>query len=222
MKNTFFSKGIFTAAVLALAVVFSSFQDKGKYTITGDFSGLPDGIVLEMIPSGTHNEEKPVASATVKAGHFTFSGSVPGPRFFFIKVADGGYGGFSLMVENAAIKVTGKANAGKEGKLALTDVEVTGSASHAVYKEKTSQRGRLDELYTAYHERGKDVIAKLNAARKAKDTVLQKQIIASAAYKQFEKEEHDFFTTVSDSITALIAARLTPSTKAGRCRKATF
>ncbi|MGN6510306.1 MAG: redoxin domain-containing protein [Chitinophaga sp.] len=206
MKNTFFSKNIFTAAVLALAVVFSSFQDKGKYTITGDFSGLPDGTVLEMIPSGTHNEEKPVASATVKAGHFTFSGSVPGPRFFFIKVADGGYGGFSLMVENADIKVSGKANAGKEGKLALTDVEVTGSASHAVYKEKTSQRGRLDELYTAYHERGKDVIAKLNAARKAKDTVLQKQIIASAAYKQFEKEEHDFFTTVSDSITALIAA----------------
>ncbi len=206
MKKTFFGKSIFTAAALALAVLFSSFQDKGKYTITGDFSGLPDGTVLEMIPSGTHNDEKPVASATVKAGRFSFSGSVPGPRFFFVKIAGGGYAGFSLMVDNADIKVTGRANTGKEGKLALTDVKVTGSAAHAEYEEKISQRQRLNELYAAYHERGKSVTDKLSAARQAKDTVLQKQIMATAAYKQFEKEEREFFQTVNDSITALIKA----------------
>lgn len=206
MKKTLFGKTFFTAAVLALAVVFSAFQDKGKYTITGQFNGLPDGTVLEMIPAGTHNNEKPIAKATVQSGKFTFAGSVEGPRFFFVKVADGGYGGFQIMVDNADIQVTGKAEGNKEGNLDLREVQVSGSQSHDEYLEKSSLRDRLEVLYNAYHERGKAVTDKLSAARQAKDTVLQKQIMETEAWKQFEKEEHAFFKTVEDSISALITA----------------
>lgn len=207
MKKTLFGKTFFTAAALALAVVFSAFQDKGKYTITGQFSGLPDGTVLEMIPAGSHKEEKPVATATVKSGKFTFSGSVEGPRFYFVKVKDGGYGGFQLMVDNTDINVTGKAETSKDGEgRNFTGVKVTGSPVHDEYLAKSAQRDRLEVLYNAYHERGKEVTDKLSAARQAKDTVLQKEIMASAAWKQFEKEEHEFFKTVEDSISALITA----------------
>ncbi|WP_298717049.1 DUF4369 domain-containing protein, partial [Chitinophaga sp.] len=207
MKKTLFGKTFFTTAALALAVVFSAFQDKGKYTITGQFSGLPDGTVLEMIPAGSHKEEKPVATATVKSGKFTFSGSVEGPRFYFVKVKDGGYGGFQLMVDNTDINVTGKAETSKDGEgRNFTGVKVTGSPVHDEYLAKSAQRDRLEVLYNAYHERGKEVTDKLSAARQAKDTVLQKEIMASAAWKQFEKEEHEFFKTVEDSISALITA----------------
>lgn len=207
MRKTLLSKSFFTTAVLALAVVFSSFQDKEKYTITGHFSELPDGTLMEMIPSGTHKEEKPIATATVKSGRFTFNGSVDGPRYFFVKIADGGYSGFPLMVENAEISVTGKAMPNKDGKgRNFSDIKVTGSQSHTEYKEKSSLRDRLTVLYEAYHERGKAVTDELNAARNAKDTTLQKKIMASDAWKQFEKEEKEFFDTVSDSITALITA----------------
>ncbi|GEP97824.1 TlpA disulfide reductase family protein [Chitinophaga cymbidii] len=207
MRKTLLSKSFFTAAVLALAVIFSSFQDKGKYTITGHFSELPDGTVMELVPSGTHKEEKPVASATVKSGRFTFTGSVDGPRYFFVKIADGGYSGFNLMVENAEISVTGKATPAKDGKgRSFTGIQVKGSPSHTAYEEKSSLRGRLNTLYEAYHERGKAVTDELSAARNAKDTARQKEIMASDAWKQFEKEEHAFFKTVGDSITALITA----------------
>lgn len=207
MRKTLLSKSFFTAAILAFAVIFSSFQDKGKYTITGHFSELPDGTVMELIPSGTHKEEKPVASAIVKSGQFTFTGSVDGPRYFFVKIADGGYSGFNLMVENAEISVTGKAAPNKDGKgRAFTGIQVKGSQTHAEYEEKSSLRGRLEVLYNAYHERGKAVTDEMGAARKAKDTARQREIMATDAWKQFEKEEHVFFKTVGDSINALITA----------------
>ncbi|QEH43295.1 TlpA disulfide reductase family protein [Chitinophaga sp. XS-30] len=207
MRKTLLSKTFFTAAVLALAVIFSSFQPEGKYTITGHFSELPDGTVMEMIPAGTHKDEKPVGTAIVKSGQFTFTGSVDGPRYFFVKIADGGYSGFSLMVENAAISVTGKAAPGKGGKgLTFSDIQVKGSQSHAAYEEKSSLRSRLNVLYEAYHERGKAVTDELTAARNAKDTVLQKKIMTSDAWKQFEKEEHEFFQTVGNAIDSLVIA----------------
>lgn len=205
MRKAFIKNGFLAAAALALAITLSSFLQAGKYTITAQFSELPDGTVIELVPAGTHKNEKPIAKTAVKDGKFSFSGSVEGPRFFFLRIA-GTYSGFQLMVENADIRVTGKAQPAKEGARNFTDVKVTGSASHAQFLEKNSLRDRLSALYDAYHERGKEVAAKLSAARQAKDTVAQKEIMASEAWKQFEKEEHAFFKTVEDSISALITA----------------
>ncbi len=122
MRKTLFNRSIFAAAALALAVMFSAFQDKGKYTLTGQFSELPDGTVIEMIPAGSHKEEKPVGTATVKSGQFTFSGSVAGPRYYFLRIA-GTYSGFPVMVENADITVTGKTDAGQDGSRQFKDVK---------------------------------------------------------------------------------------------------
>lgn len=209
MKQVFLRTTFFVAAALAFAVTLSSFRQTKGYTITGQFKELPDDTGIELIPSGTHKDEKKVATAIVKGGKFVFTGSVSGPRIFFVKIAGEDYSGFQLMVENANIHVTGVVSeAEQNGSRShnFKEIKVTGSKAHEQYLEKISQRSRLEVLYEDYHNKNKDIIAQMDKAREANDTVLQKQLLESDAYKQFEKDEKQFFTTVEDSTNALILA----------------
>jgi thiol-disulfide isomerase/thioredoxin len=209
MKQALIKKALFAIALLVVAGSFYSFQRVAKYTLTCEFKELPAGTKMELVPTGTHKNEKPVAEAVVKNGRFVFTGSVGGPRIFFIKMAGEDYSGFRVMVENTAIQVTGKV-VEKEVRGSkshqFNDLKVIGSKAHDEFLNKTSLRDRLSVLYEAYHTNNKEVIAQLDSARVKKDTTLQKQVLASDAYKKYAKEEKEFFTTVQDSIQGLILA----------------
>jgi thiol-disulfide isomerase/thioredoxin len=209
MRQTLIKKALYAIATLAVMGSLLSFQRAAKYTLTGEFSALAEGTKMELVPAGTHKNEKPIAETVVKNGKFVFTGSVSSPRIFFVKIAGEYYSLFRVMVENAVIHVTGKVVEnevrGTKGHQ-FRELKVTGSKAHEEFLRKTSLRDRLGVLYDAYHTNNKEVIAQLDSARGKKDTTLQKQIIASDAYKKFAAEEKAFFTTVQDSIQGLILA----------------
>ncbi len=209
MTQTLIKKTLY--AIVALLIVGSmySFQRVAKYTLTGEFKDLPNGTKIELVPGGTHKNEKPVAATVVKDGRFTFTGSVNNPRIFFVRIAGEDYSMFRVMVENTAIHVTGKV-VEKEVRGSkshqFNDLKVTGSKAHEEFLSKTSLRERLGVMYEAYHTNNKEVIAQLDSASAKKDTTLRKQLMASDAYKKYAKEEKEFFTTCQDSIQGLILA----------------
>lgn len=210
MRQTLIKKAAYAMAALLVGGSLYAFQPAPtKYTLTGEFSTLADGTKMELVPSGSHKNEKPIAETVVKNGKFVFTGSVAGPRIFAVKIAGEDYSRFRVMVENADIHVTGKVEEKETGGVKthqFNDLKVTGSKSHEEFLRKTSLRERLSLLYDAYHNNNKEVIDQLTAARQKKDTILQKQIVASDAYKKFSKEEGEFFKTVQDSISGLILA----------------
>jgi thiol-disulfide isomerase/thioredoxin len=209
MKLALIKKTLYAIAVLVIAGSLYSFQRAAKYTLTGEFKELPDGTKIELVPGGTHKNEKPVAETVVKNGQFVFSGNVSSPRIFVVKIVGEDYSRFRVMVENGDIHVTGKVaekilNGSKYHQ--FNDLKVVGSKVHDEYLSKTSLRERMSVLYEAYHANNKDIIAQLDSARVKKDTALQKQLMASDAYKKFANDEKAFFKTVEDSITGLILA----------------
>jgi thiol-disulfide isomerase/thioredoxin len=209
MRQTFIKKALYAIAALVVAGSLYSFQQAAKYTLTGEFKDLPNGTKIELVPGGTHKNEKPVAETVVNDGKFTFTGSVSSPRIFFVRIAGEDYSMFRVMVENANIHVTGKV-VEKETRGSkshqFNDLKVIGSKAHDEFLSKTSLRDRLSVLYEAYHTNNKEVIAQLDSARAKKDTTFQKQLMASDAYGKFANEEKAFFTTVQDSILGLILA----------------
>lgn len=210
MRQTLIKKALYAITTLTVAGALYSFQPAAsKYTLTGEFSALADGTKMELLPAGTHKNEKPIAETVVKNGKFVFTGSVASPRIFAVKIAGEDFSRFRVMVENADIHVTGKVEEKEiQGTKShqFNDVKVTGSKAHEEFLRKTSLRERLSLLYDAYHNNNKEVIDQLTAARQKKDTTLQKQIAASEAGKKFAKEEGEFFKTVQDSISGLILA----------------
>lgn len=179
-----------------------------SYTITGKIKGLTDGTTVEMIPGGTQKDEKPSAAAVVKNGIFTFKGNVAGPRLYHFRVK-GTYGGCNIMVENADISVQGIVS--KKGR---TDAEmwdfdslkVSGSPTHDQYLKIVEPRNNLEGLYTEYHEKNKDILDKLDAARKAKDTALTASLSRSDAWKKFEADEGAFFKKVEFTMDSMIVS----------------
>jgi thiol-disulfide isomerase/thioredoxin len=208
MKQTF-KKAFYAIAALVIVGSSYAFQRASKYTLTCEFKDLPNGTKIELVPGGTHKNEKPVAATEVKDGRFVFTGSVSSPRFFIVKIAGEDYSLFRVMVENANIQVTGKVEV-KETRGSkfhqFNDLKVVGSKAHDEFLKKTSLRDRLGSLYEAYHTNNKEVLAQLDSARAKKDTTLQKQVLASDAYKKFANDEKAFFTTCQDSIQGLILA----------------
>ncbi|WP_316789123.1 TlpA disulfide reductase family protein [Pedobacter frigoris] len=199
----------YTFLLLLCSLVTLAAKPPG-YTITGTFTGLSDGTVLELIPSGSHDDEKAIASIPVKNGHFTFSGSVNEPRLFRI-AAKGYYGGCQVMVDNTTSKVAVSAAASlteRNGNkfLDLKNLKVTGSPIHEAYLKKVAYREKLNEEHIAYNKRGEAIAKQVGAARRDKNNAKLDSLYKTEAYKTFEAEEKAFFANVTKTSTDLITA----------------
>ena len=185
-------------ALLLSAMITLAAKSPG-YFIQGTFTGLANGTVIELIPSGTHDDEEAIASTAVKDSKFSFKGTVDGPRLFRVTVK-GYYGGCQVMVDNTNISITAEAGlAERYGSkfLDLSDLKVTGSPVHEEYLKKVAYRERLNEDHIAYNKRGEAIISQVNAARQSKDTAKVAALMKSDAYRQFEAEEKAFFDKVA-------------------------
>ena len=197
----------FTVFLLLCTIVTLGAKPTG-YTIIGTFTGLDDGTVLELLPAGSHDDEKPVGSATMKGGRFTFIGAVKEPRLFRI-AAKGYYGGCQLMIDQTTSKVTINAEATLAERynnkyLDLKDLTVTGSPIHEQYLKKISYRERLNEEHIAYNKRGEAIAKQVGAARKDKNAAKLDSLYQTQAYKTFEAEEKAFFDNVNKTSTNII------------------
>lgn len=181
----------------------SSFQKDNGYTITGEIKNMPDGKMILMIPAGTHKSEKPVDSATIKDGKFLFKGEVKNPELFWMQIKGEAYTGFRIMVDNENILVSGRADrktVNSKESLELLNIKITGSKSNDLFLEKTAFRERLNHLYNAYNENNKTIANEVQQARKNKDSVLYKKLVATEAYNKFQTEEKAFFDTADATI----------------------
>lgn len=194
--------------LLLLSITITKAAKPSGYSIQGTFRGLVNGTVLELIPAGTHDEEKAVASTVITAGKFSFKGSLNEPRLFMITVK-GHYGGCQVMVCNTNISITAKASVDERNAakfLALTDLKITGSPVHQEYLQKVAYREMLNKEHTAYYKRGEAILSEIRAAKKEKDTAKLTLLMKTPAYRLFEADEKAFFDKVAKTSTETIEA----------------
>ena len=178
----------------------------GSFTIKGNIQGIPDGSKMQLIPGGTHKTEKAVAESIIKDGQFTFTGSVEGPRQFYITVNDIN-GACSLVISNENISVTAKATLTGEDsrkRYDFSNVKVSGSKVNDEYIEKKSPRKSLDSLYKAYHDNNDIILKAVDKARSEKNKTALDSLYKTAEWKKFTTDEKNFFDTVETSTTSII------------------
>ena len=123
---------IYAACLLGMAAC----KKEAGYTITGNISGVEDGVVV-YLENGNVN----IDSAVMQGGQFRFEGKAEEPFYAGISIQkkEGMFGGkvFNLFVENADIRVDGAWEK-------LYEAQITGSSQHDLYE---AFEAGLDTLY---------------------------------------------------------------------------
>ena len=181
-----------------------------QYKVEGNVAGLDDGTIVQLVPM-SHDNESPIAEATVNGGKFTFKGeigdSLPMPICVNLMVKDS-YGVETFMLEKGDITIEGKATKGEpdqNGVINYTwDVTVKGSPLTDKFNVYKQRRADLDKLFNDYHEQHAQIIQQVNEARMAKDSAREKQIMETEEYKAFDKAEKDFFAKVEETYKGIV------------------
>lgn len=172
-----------------------------SFTIEGEVSGLADGTVMELTPGATHQEEKPVATATVSGGKFSFTWSVESPRLFYIG-QQGAWGVMTVLVENGnRVKISGTVSYQGEGNQRQADfssVEITGAPLNDEYLRKIAFKDDLNRLYEEYHERNAEISEQLTKARRANNQALLDSLSRTEAAAALSRDEAAFFRNVGE------------------------
>lgn len=189
------------AALVALSAT------AGNYKVSGSIKGVADGTTMVLMPV-SHDDEKPIAEATVQNGKFSFSGTVSEPICVSLRIKDT-YGGVQLMLDNEDAHVEATAKKDSRSDIAYyryTDKKVTGSPLTNKLYQFTAVRDSLDAVRNAFEERYRGLNSKLGEAYKAKDQAKIKELKESDEYKAMAKEDNDFFYTVSNAYNSRILA----------------
>ena len=201
MKNVLF------ACLLCMLVCSCNSR---QYKVEGNVAGLDDGTIVQLVPM-SHDNESPIAEATVNGGKFTFKGeigdSLPMPICVNLMVKDS-YGVETFMLEKGDITIEGKATKGEpdqNGVINYTwDVTVKGSPLTDKFNVYKQRRADLDKLFNDYHEQHAQIIQQVNEARMSKDSAREKQIMETEEYKAFDKAEKDFFAKVEETYKGIV------------------
>ena len=140
MKNQ-----LLTAALAFIAMVANA----QSYTVKATLNGLPDGTVIELVPM-SHDNEKPIATATVKDGQIALTGQQNDPRLIWMRVKDSfGMGKFMLDNSNITISADVKQKGTSQGLPVydFANMKVTGSPLTDEYNKMYSVRDDLDKIY---------------------------------------------------------------------------
>lgn len=115
-------KRVFSLLLLLPALAFAQNDQKG-FTISGNVTGLADGLVQIVTASDDHT---PIASDSVKKGVFNLKGSVTEPSLYFLVLSNEQPQYFFL--DNSSIKITGT-------KADIKNLKVEGSRSQSDFSE---------------------------------------------------------------------------------------
>jgi thiol-disulfide isomerase/thioredoxin len=206
-KNMKYNLRAILAFLLLMVVVNTATAALAPFTITGTIKGLPDGTKLNLVPGATHADEKALATATVVKGQFLFKGKVDGTRLFYIQV-DGTPGTTSLMVQPAKITISAVASLTGNGQnkyYEFSKVVIKGAETQLLYLKKKAPKFMLDSLFEANRNANKEISEQVNKAYRAKDTVLIKQLKASAAWKKLSDDESAFFKLATERLQKVVA-----------------
>lgn len=180
-------KSMICAAFASLMLVACA-SEKPSYTVTGTVSGVEDGTVVELIPTATHSDDKPVAVTTIEGGKFVATGSVEQPIACVLHIGENGYETF--MLENANIQIVADVAAGGSFK----SVQITGSEYTDIFKQKMAFRDSLNVYYEKYHEDYEKALKEAEQEKNAKKAAQMKK----EAYDVMAKAEGEFFDMVEE------------------------
>lgn len=190
-------------AILCATTTFAQ-----TFSISGKLDGLPEGTTLQLIPAATHQDEKPIATATVKEGSFQLTSTTDFPRQYYISVKDS-YGVIPIVInkgDKVSITATAKLNDSQDNKFySFTDEKITGAPLTEEYNKKMSPRFDLDKLHGDIQQKYAPISAKMSAARASKDSVLASEIAQSEEWIAYEKAEGDFFKKADEVIGKIIS-----------------
>jgi|WetSurMetagenome_2_1015567.scaffolds.fasta_scaffold25163_3 peroxiredoxin len=190
-------------AICFAAAMLSCSSKHNSFIIKGEFDGIADNTKIELIPGATMKEEKPAAFSEIKNGFFTFRDTVPEPRFYYIKIADGS-GYLPVMVENSKIFIKGApvaTGSGDQRNYDFSSVIIRGSASHDLYLKKMNFHQELDSLYKANAKNSEEISQKVLQARKDKDNAVLVSLSKTDEYKAMVDREKIFFEKVKNEST---------------------
>lgn len=187
------------AGVVALAL-FALSGWAQDYTVKGTIKGLPDGTVIQLVPF-SHDNEKPVASASMENGAFTLSGTTEEPRCMLLKVK-GAFGNSVMMVEKGvSVSVAGKVRKDTTSRGQLYyyfDVTYSGSPATAKYEKLMSSKDSLRTVRIAFDEKYKSLMDKQGQAYKTKNKALLDSLRNSPEGKAMAAEDQAFFKAVEN------------------------
>ena len=198
-------KNIIAMGLVCCGLAAAANAQAQQYTITGNVSGLADGTVLLLTPM-SHDKEQPLGEATVAGGQFKFTGTATEPILVNVTVKDC-YGVCTLMLENAAITVSGSAS--KQKAWDGTDLyewktTVGGSPLTDQYKTLMSERDKLNQLHAANQEKFAHVHQKMN---ELKDEAERKAYQQSDDYKAMLEADRQFFHAADSVLNGLILSQ---------------
>ncbi len=159
-----------------------------SYTLTGTVSGVADGTVVEIIPTATHQDEKPIAVLEINGGEFIVKGSVEQPTACLLHIGDKAY--HTFMLENSNITVNAEID--EEGY--YTSVIVEGSENDKIFRQKMAFRDTLNEMHSKYVNDYSEAEAKAEAETDKKKAAQMK----AEAYEALVKAEGEFFHNVDE------------------------
>ena len=181
-----------------------------QYKVEGNVEGLDDGTVVQLVPM-SHDNETPIAEATVNGGKFTFMGevgdSLPFPICVNLMVKDS-WGSETFMLEKGNITIDGKATKGEPDENGVCaykwEVKVNGSPLTDKLNGYKERRNELDKIFSDNHEKYAQILQQVSDARMAKDKAKEQQIMETEEYKEFDKAEKDFFAKVQDTYKGIV------------------
>ena len=193
------TRKVLFATVVALGMTTTA---TAQSTVSVNLSGLPDGTCLEARLAATHQDEAPMASATLTGGKATLTLPITEMRYVAIGPKDSPYL-ITLMTDNGEkVAVSLKATPyGNGSHYTAEDVSITGSVAQQMYQQKVGCiSDTLNQMYAAYHSGANKVLLdSLQAASNAKDTALVARLQRSEAYQHFADDEAHFFQTVEST-----------------------
>ena len=188
-----------------MMALFAIIANAQSYTVKATLHGLADGTVIEFVPM-SHDNEKPVATATLKGGQCTVTGQQNDPRLICMKVKDS-YGMGKFMLDNSDITITADVKQkGTSQGLPVYDfanMKVTGSPLTDEYRKMYSVRDQLDKIYQSNAKKFEAVHQQLNNAKTDEE---RKAVKESNEYKAMLQADSIFFSTVEFRLDSTINA----------------
>ncbi len=199
-------KSIFSKCLMVLACIafVTPCKSQDSYKINGNAQGFTEGAKVTLKLAATHeNAPKVIAETTIHNGTFKLSGTLDGPRLCTLTIIESNrqFGSDKLMVENKEMTVNivpGVAE--RPGYTPFKSFNVCGSDLNKEFREKSAFRDRLDSVYTAYQDQGKEIMDKINAARDAGKAEEVEKLKNTEAYKTYKQADRNFFNLVEETM----------------------
>ncbi len=134
MKNRF--KLNFTAIAIIVAVTTSC--SKSTFKLSGTLEGITDGVII----LSSMEDRKIADTAKIENGKFEFTGDIPTPTYYYLRIEDKPYGHLYFYAENAKMTLIGHGDT-------LNKAVITGGKTQDYANEIAKLTEELSEKYKA-------------------------------------------------------------------------